>query len=771
MPDTVQGSGDVSIHGCETRLRGVQAAGVARRPWLATFPVCPLLNQHYIAHVGLMEAFAPYEILRSNQSSTYFMACYRGQGLVLIDGRWRVCGAGMACLLPAHILNAFRAVPGVKWEFCWVCYVQPAGQRQISNSASPVLARYDHVPLHSAILGLIHECRSPATPVILQRWVDLINHYVLRFAKPSARDTRLPNLWERVTAQLNQNWTLGRLAREAGYSSEHLRRLCHLEVGRSPMHQVIYLRMRRAAEMLSATGEKVEAIAQAVGYENPFVFSKAFHKRVGWRPSEYRGNRVASIAPAKPARQPKRTGNHSRQLLSLLGLLTSLLSAFCAEERSLPPTDQESLSPAAARGAPSAGRSTPQTNAATSETEKQDRALREEQLSAARELCARLPHNSDAIYVTGYVSNEQGDSASAIRHWEEMIRPDAQKARLYDQTDAFYNLGYTYLLREDHQKAIHYLRESVRLNPRRQETHYRLAHALFLQGAMEECIRALDEGKVATALAHRLRGQANQQLGKLQDAKRNYESAVQLNPDLAEAYYGLATVCARIGDTTKADEHRRKFDTLKSQGQVAGRQARTDFDPLAITRRSLASTHTEVARVYMAHGHTQEAEKLLLRAAEVDPANTACRFQLVLLYQQAKRNQDALRFSKEMVRAEPRNPFHYLATGNLHARLKQNAEAEAAFKKVIELAPDRPEGYFALAQFYLQANPRPAEALALARRAVSLAPSPVNYYVLSQACAINGDMPAAIAAIEKACALDPGNNQYQEWRSLFLKQQ
>jgi len=391
--------------------------------------------------------------------------------------------------------------------------------------------------------------------------------------------------------------------------------------------------------------------------------------------------------------------------------------------------------------------------------------LREEQLEAAQQLHADWPRDADALYVTGFVHNEQGDSATAIRSWEGALEASPETARLYSRAEAYYSLGYAYLLREDFKSAVARLREALRLNPARQETRYRLAHALFLQGEMEASLQVLDEGRVETPLGYRLRGQVCQQLGKLEAAKQAYEVAVRLQPDFAEAYYGLATTCARLGDAVKAGEYRQKFDALKSAGQAMGRQARTDFDPLAVTRRSLARTHTEVGRAYAAKGQREKAERLFLRAAVVDPSNTACRFQLVMLYQQAQRNEEALRFCQEMARAEPHNAFHFLGLGNLQLRLKHPAEAEAAFKQVIELAPQRAEGYFALAQFYVQARLQPTEALRLAQRAVALAPSPVNLYVLSQACAQNGDWPAARAAIDRACALDPQHPQYAAWRA------
>ena len=283
---------DLTVHARGTRMRGVKALHVESRPWIEEFPACPALNQYQMVHVGIMEAVAPTQIVRRKQTTTYFLACLRGKGRVLIDGRWRVCGAGWASLLPAHTLNAFEAIAGVRWEFCWACYQQPSEQRPIADTASPVIARFDGVPLHAAICGLMHECGGACEPGLIQHWVDLIHGYVLRFARPLQHDDALGLLWERVAAHLAENWTLARLAHEAGYSNEHLRRLCRRQLGRSPMHQVTYLRMRRAAELLSSSCHTVEAIAQEVGYQNPFVFSNAFTKWIGWRPSEYRKRKL-----------------------------------------------------------------------------------------------------------------------------------------------------------------------------------------------------------------------------------------------------------------------------------------------------------------------------------------------------------------------------------------------------------------------------------------------------------------------------------------------
>jgi AraC-like DNA-binding protein len=293
---------DVTIHSPRTQTRGVQAMNVDWRPWIGHFPVCAALNQYQIVHVGIMEAVAPTRIVRTKQTTTYFLACFGGSGKVLIDGRWRRCSRDSAVLLPAHTLNAFAANPGAKWQFCWVCYQQPPAQRPIADTSSPVMTEFDAAPLHAAITGLLHECSTAAQPAIIHHWVELIHAYVLRFAQPLEHDDQLRLLWKRVAGNLGDDWNLDRLSREAGYSKEHLRRLCQRQMGRSPVHQITYLRMRRASELLATTDRTIEAIAEEVGYHNPFVFSNAFAKWIGWRPSEYRRKKLK--APTRSGQDP-----------------------------------------------------------------------------------------------------------------------------------------------------------------------------------------------------------------------------------------------------------------------------------------------------------------------------------------------------------------------------------------------------------------------------------------------------------------------------------
>jgi AraC-like DNA-binding protein len=197
----------------------------------------------------------------------------------------------MAWLAPPHALHAFHAVPQHHWGFAWVRYAAHSGQGPLINASAPVLAKFPAEAIRAAIEGLSHEQESGRHPAMLYHWVELIQGYVTRFAQPWHVDDRLAKLWEAVAARPEHDWTLTELSKRAHCSGEHLRRLCRSQLGRTPMQQVTYLRIRHAAHLLTKSDDKLEIIATAVGYANPFVFSNTFKKWTGWRPSEYRARK------------------------------------------------------------------------------------------------------------------------------------------------------------------------------------------------------------------------------------------------------------------------------------------------------------------------------------------------------------------------------------------------------------------------------------------------------------------------------------------------
>jgi AraC-like DNA-binding protein len=248
---------------------------------------CATLATHHIAHVGVMDAAAPYRIVRTHLSGAYLHVCLGGEGRTLLDGRWYEHMVGMASFAPAHVLHAFHCVPRKRWQVCWVRFM-PSSPRSIDGAVKPGMTQFDGHGLEHAIRGLAAEMADTADPGTCEIWVDAITRYVSRVFEPWQSEPRLVRVWNTVRDDLPRTWTLAELSRLANTSEEHFRRLCQRNLGRSPGKQLAAMRMAQAAHQLATSADKIETIALSVGYLNPFAFSNTFKRFTGFRPSDYR---------------------------------------------------------------------------------------------------------------------------------------------------------------------------------------------------------------------------------------------------------------------------------------------------------------------------------------------------------------------------------------------------------------------------------------------------------------------------------------------------
>ncbi len=87
---------------------------------------------------------------------------------------------------------------------------------------------------------------------------------------------------------LDRDWTLERMAREVGMSRSRFAERFQALMGCAPMSYLADLRLQRAMNLLSGTGEPIQRVAARVGYQSPAAFSRAFSNRYGQSPSNIR---------------------------------------------------------------------------------------------------------------------------------------------------------------------------------------------------------------------------------------------------------------------------------------------------------------------------------------------------------------------------------------------------------------------------------------------------------------------------------------------------
>jgi cytochrome c-type biogenesis protein CcmH/NrfG len=262
-----------------------------------------------------------------------------------------------------------------------------------------------------------------------------------------------------------------------------------------------------------------------------------------------------------------------------------------------------------------------------------------------------------------------------------------------------------------------------------------------------------------------LLGQANLQAGKYADAKKSFQQATVLLPDHTQAYFGLFTACAKLGQAEEAQRYRERFMALEAADRRSHseRTAREDtLGGLPLVRSTVARTLFGAGQIYRVHQQLAKAAELLRKAASLDEANGSYRAALESLYLQQKAPAEGVAAFQQLVVEQPKNPLNYLFLGRFYARLNQVDSTEQAYRKVQELAPEWSEGYRALAELNLRADRKVPEARQMAEKAVKLDPSGPNYYLLGFACAKVNDKAGAIDAIKRAVAAEPGEKKYRD---------
>jgi len=105
-------------------------------------------------------------------------------------------------------------------------------------------------------------------------------------------EVKNPTFAQKVLVYINENYEkridLQHLSEVFYTSASHISREFKREYKISPINYLIDKRLSEAKWQLINTNETVYSIAERVGYDNYYYFSKLFHQRIGFLPTEYR---------------------------------------------------------------------------------------------------------------------------------------------------------------------------------------------------------------------------------------------------------------------------------------------------------------------------------------------------------------------------------------------------------------------------------------------------------------------------------------------------
>jgi len=116
-------------------------------------------------------------------------------------------------------------------------------------------------------------------------FTDKVDHCGLETAR------RIEQTVTYMAQHLDRPLQVATLAAQANISPSHFFALFKRRIGSAPMDYFTRLRMQRACRLLEHTSLSIKEIASALGYDDPFYFSRVFKSINGKAPSDYRATR------------------------------------------------------------------------------------------------------------------------------------------------------------------------------------------------------------------------------------------------------------------------------------------------------------------------------------------------------------------------------------------------------------------------------------------------------------------------------------------------
>ena len=121
----------------------------------------------------------------------------------------------------------------------------------------------------------------------------LYNIYYEAIKTQNGAYTRSSELFSKITSYILDNYkdpalSVSDLVNISGISDVHIRRIFKSEANTTPIRYINFVRLEQAENMLRSSNLSVAEISDAVGFSDPFYFSRLFKHSFGVSPSAYR---------------------------------------------------------------------------------------------------------------------------------------------------------------------------------------------------------------------------------------------------------------------------------------------------------------------------------------------------------------------------------------------------------------------------------------------------------------------------------------------------
>ncbi len=220
-----------------------------------------------------------------------------GKGVFSIGGKKYELESGSGFLIPPGELAFYQADKEEPWTYIWVGFSGSKAREYISGiglfSHAPIFHSEEHEALYACVKDMMeHNTYGVANEL---RRIGQLHVFLSMIAKENSMEEEVGKgnqYVKRAIDYIQSNYHIPiKVTDVADYvciNRSYLYSLFQEALEVSPQQFLSRYRITKAAELLLTSSLPVESIALSTGYNDPFVFTKAFKQLTGMSPTTYR---------------------------------------------------------------------------------------------------------------------------------------------------------------------------------------------------------------------------------------------------------------------------------------------------------------------------------------------------------------------------------------------------------------------------------------------------------------------------------------------------
>jgi AraC-like DNA-binding protein len=270
---------------------------------LAQYSQDPLIENLYVQKIGFFPK-VKFHYIQKDQGTDYAMLiyCIGGKGWYRIHGQTYPIEENQYIIIPPDTPYSFGADESEPWTIYWLHFRGKNCRNFLPAYLGPRSILVDDYSRIQERIQLFEEIYNSFSMGYIKEYMiysSMCLHLFLAsflWIEPY-RNIHIPNRKEYpfsakvihyMQEQVAHNLSLNQLAAYFKYSPSHFSMRFQKEIGISPIHYFIQLKMQKACQYIVLTNMKLNEISIKLGFDEPAYFSRIFTKIIGISPSAYR---------------------------------------------------------------------------------------------------------------------------------------------------------------------------------------------------------------------------------------------------------------------------------------------------------------------------------------------------------------------------------------------------------------------------------------------------------------------------------------------------